>query len=227
MKDYYALLGIESNATKAEIKKNYRKLATKFHPDKSNASDAAEKFIIITEAYDVLSSRKKRAKYDLDIWEKLKRKQTTNQSFETVAAPRESSRTRRNKAQRKRSAGYHQATSQIEKLKSILVESLLLIFRYVPHVFGVMLAVVILRSAIDQLSDIFNSGLGRGIGICIFMAALVYAIFKIGLYVYEEFRKDIEAFSVFYKLPLSKVAGISISGLIIGLFIFIAILKML
>ena len=62
MKDYYSLLGLDQNATKAEIKKNYRLLATKFHPDKNTEPEAGAKFSAITEAYDVLSDRKSRAR---------------------------------------------------------------------------------------------------------------------------------------------------------------------
>ena len=66
MKDYYAILGVEKNATSEEINKSYRKLAIQWHPDKNldNAQEASEKFKEINEAYDVLSDAEKRAKYD-------------------------------------------------------------------------------------------------------------------------------------------------------------------
>lgn len=61
-KDYYAQLGIEKNATADEIKKAFRKLAHKYHPDKSGGDEA--KFKEISEAYNVLSDEKRRAEYD-------------------------------------------------------------------------------------------------------------------------------------------------------------------
>lgn len=69
-KDYYAILGVPQNATEDDIKKAYRKLAMKYHPDRwANASDAEkkeaeEKFKEIAEANEVLSSSEKRARYD-------------------------------------------------------------------------------------------------------------------------------------------------------------------
>jgi len=64
-KDYYAVLGVPASATQDEIKKQYRKLAAKHHPDK-NQSDpkAAERFKEISEAYQVLGDAEKRKQYD-------------------------------------------------------------------------------------------------------------------------------------------------------------------
>jgi molecular chaperone DnaJ len=61
-KDYYKILGISRNASKDEIKKAYRKLAHKYHPDKSEGDES--KFKEASEAYSVLSDDKKRAEYD-------------------------------------------------------------------------------------------------------------------------------------------------------------------
>jgi len=64
-KDYYELLGVHRNATEIEIKKAYRKLALKYHPDRNPGDkEAEEKFREITEAYQVLIDPQKRAQYD-------------------------------------------------------------------------------------------------------------------------------------------------------------------
>ena len=57
-KDYYAILGVNKNATEDELKKAYRKMALKYHPDKNKEPDAEEKFKEIAEAYEVLSDCK-------------------------------------------------------------------------------------------------------------------------------------------------------------------------
>ncbi len=63
--DYYQLLGIKKNASDADIKKAYRKLAMKYHPDHTKGDKAAEeRFKKISEAYAVLSDKKKRKEYD-------------------------------------------------------------------------------------------------------------------------------------------------------------------
>ncbi len=64
-RDYYEVLGVAKTATKDELKKAYRKLALKYHPDKNPGDKVAEeKFKEAAEAYDVLSDDNKRAKYD-------------------------------------------------------------------------------------------------------------------------------------------------------------------
>src|ERR671929_1653608 len=65
MRDPYEVLGVARSASEADIKKAYRKLAKKFHPD-SNKSDpkAKEKFAEVSAAYDLLSDKDKRAQFD-------------------------------------------------------------------------------------------------------------------------------------------------------------------
>lgn len=63
-KDFYKILDIAKGASDDEIKKAYRKLALKYHPDKNKSAGAEERFKEIAEAYEVLSDKKKRDIYD-------------------------------------------------------------------------------------------------------------------------------------------------------------------
>ncbi|KAI8075667.1 dnaJ-like protein subfamily B member 13-like protein [Thamnidium elegans] len=62
--DYYQVLGVSKDADETEIKKAYRKLALKFHPDRNKEDGAKVKFQMIAEAFEVLSDKKKRQEYD-------------------------------------------------------------------------------------------------------------------------------------------------------------------
>lgn len=76
-KDYYDILGVDENADKADIKKAYRKLARKYHPDVSSEHDAEKQFKEVSEAWEVLGNDERRAEYD-----QLKKYGSKGQSFE-------------------------------------------------------------------------------------------------------------------------------------------------
>lgn len=78
MKDYYYILGVNREASQDEIKRAYRKLSHKFHPDKNNGDDFfADRFKEVKEAYDLLYSVEKRRAYDI----KNKSGETSNKNF--------------------------------------------------------------------------------------------------------------------------------------------------
>lgn len=79
-RDYYQVLGVQKDATDDDLKKAYRKLAIKFHPDKNpgdKQAAATEKFKEVAEAYDVLTDPQKRQIYDAYGEEGLKRRTAT------------------------------------------------------------------------------------------------------------------------------------------------------
>jgi curved DNA-binding protein CbpA len=67
MKNYYQILGVSGEASQDEVRKSFRKLALKYHPDRNPGNEiwAGEKFKEINEAYSILSDGKKRAEYDM------------------------------------------------------------------------------------------------------------------------------------------------------------------
>lgn len=81
--NHYQTLGISLNASKDEIKKAYRQLALKFHPDRNKSPDAHEKFIEINEAYLILFDDEARVKYDREYKYYYGQKTKTEQSSST------------------------------------------------------------------------------------------------------------------------------------------------
>jgi len=225
MKDYYALLGVERGATKSEIKKNYRILAAKYHPDKSKDESTVEKFIAITEAYDVLSNKKSRVKYDLFRWEQQKRAKESADAFNIVVPPFESTRTRRNKSQKIRSLKYHKSTSESEKSLRLLIEIFYIVSRYFFQLIGVTLLLVILVSATGHLSNAIGKNIIRGAFVGALILGIAYLLYWVLTNVLEELKKDVVVFSTFYKITQKKASSflLFLGGLI--LIIYITILK--
>ena len=82
-KNLYSILEIERNASQNEIKKKYRELAAKYHPDKNQGnSEASAKFAEVAEAYEILSDPKKRRKYDRGGIEAIKNDNDLENSFD-------------------------------------------------------------------------------------------------------------------------------------------------
>lgn len=88
MIDYYIILEVEEDATLSIIKKSFRVLAKKYHPDLNpEDEEAAQKFVQINEAYNVLSDEKARAKYDAARRQKAGRKTESRQNADAEEAP--------------------------------------------------------------------------------------------------------------------------------------------
>jgi len=84
-KDYYGILGIPRDADDAAIKKAFRKLSLKYHPDKNKGDDeAAKHFVEVNEAHDVLSNVEKRHIYDIDGYEGLNKPQRGGSPFDMM-----------------------------------------------------------------------------------------------------------------------------------------------
>ena len=64
--NYYKILGVDNNATSAEIKKAYRILSLKYHPDRNSSAEATERFQEINEAYETLGDEQLRKQYNLE-----------------------------------------------------------------------------------------------------------------------------------------------------------------
>ena len=224
MKDYYSLLGVVRTATKGEIKKNYRLLANKFHPDKNPDPEAATKFIEITEAYDVLSNKKSRAQYDLYRWQEMKQQKERVESYTVVTPPIVSTRTRRNRAQRARSVKYHQSKSNSDKSFQLIRESGQIVSRYILHILGITLFGVILSSAIGHLLAAFEENILRGFFVAVLVAIMIYVVFWIIRNALQEFEKDMDVFSVFFKLSRKKAVTYTLSVFALVLFLYITLL---
>lgn len=221
MKDYYALLGVDNKATKAEIKKNYRLLANKFHPDKNDDPGAAEKFIAITEAYDILTDKKGRAAYDLYRWQQLKQRQKAKDAYGIVVPPAVSPRARRTNAQKERSKNYHSADRNSQKSVLLMQECIFVLVNYIFHILGIIILSAIIYSAVMSLPDIFQYNLLRGLIIAAFIGGFVCCIYCIINDAIQSLEVDINNVTAFYSIPRKKATRITYTISVVFIFLLL------
>ncbi len=136
IKNYYDILEIDNNATKAEIRKAYRKLAKKYHPDVNKSKDAHEKFIEITEAYEILINQSYRyyktpTVTTTDEWRDAEyRKNEEYEKFRQEA---------REKAQRQAKMRYEEFHQQNEAFQKSGFNDLVLLFKILTRIIAIFI----------------------------------------------------------------------------------------
>lgn len=130
LKNYYEILEISTEATTAEIKTAYRKLARKFHPDINKTPDAIERFKEITQAYETLSNAQKREQYNIINGIFKKEKQTTSSKKAEEEYCNNTTKNNKNTSKTTTSTTNSNTTRQPQKPKSKSTFSLLKIIKY-------------------------------------------------------------------------------------------------
>jgi len=150
LKNYYDILGLQKNSTKLEIKKAYRILAFKFHPDKNPSVIENEQFKQINEAYSILSDEFKRRNYDLNyeyISDSLNSKKPRDEAYY-------------NKYQRGRNANYRKPNYPPRKKVSHRKE-----FRKLEYFMFYVLLSFGAIGFINSCSDLYYFGIEKSNGI--------------------------------------------------------------
>ncbi|MBU3658339.1 MAG: J domain-containing protein [Flavobacteriales bacterium] len=171
MKDYYKILKIDCKATERDIKKAYRNLAMKWHPDINKNPSAHSIFIEINEAYEILINPKKRAEYDLIFSEK----QHTNTSNEFKSWQEEA---------QKKANSY--ATMTIEDFKNKIIMEIKLVGSYSAS-FGCFIFLIF--GIIINLSAVSILGPSVLVSVVVFIIVAIWLYNKSLKDYFEERRK--------------------------------------
>jgi hypothetical protein len=182
MKDYYEVLGIRPDSNISEIKVAYRQLALEYHPDRNSSPNASEKFIEITEAYDVLRNTKKRKKYDKRYQNEFD-SQTKN-DIDFKKAYREWKKESHKRASQDAEMAYDEFATKIARELKIGVS-------YIPNLIAMLIAggssiscLVLIGSAADDL------GAGGNFMLLLTAIGLMGVTYKLFVVARSDFQHD-------------------------------------
>lgn len=186
-KNYYQILQISFGADLPAIKSAYRKLAFQYHPDKNKASDAAQKFIAITEAYEVLRDDSKRANYDFLYKKYFQHSEATVYKEPTYQHQQQAwSDFGQQKAKEYSNMTYEDFSSRV--LDEIKIGA-----SYIPNLLTIAIVVfmaITMFTVIPKILSDSNGGMGFFVLLMIIgLGVLAYYLFKVMSADYTEERK--------------------------------------
>lgn len=188
MKDYYKILQLEFGSDILAVKKAYRKLALYYHPDLNKASDSAQNFIEITEAYEVLRDKGKKRKYD-SLYEAYINAKQQESPLKTS--------NEWNCNQRQREWAYH-GRKKAEEYSSIpfdefrkrLIKELALSTRYLPNVIAIVFAGSAAITTLKTIPSVFEYDVVLGLLLSVIFAGLVYLVNRLLLVTKADYIVD-------------------------------------
>lgn len=186
MKDYYKILEIHFVAGIPEIKKAYRRLALKYHPDRNKASDATQRFIEITEAYEVFCDGRKRADYD-NIY-----KSYVFDNNVAVYASNSYQEKQQTWTDYGRQKAKEYSDMSYDDFSKRILDEMKLGAGYLPNVFTIGFVLIGGIAMFTLLPKAFSEGAGMGffaLVMIIGMGVLVYHLYKVMRTDYAEERK--------------------------------------
>lgn len=188
MKDYYKILELEFGADILAVKKAYRRLALKYHPDRNKAPDAAQKFIEITEAYEVLRDPEKKQQYDR-LYETFFRTTKQETTFET-----EYERTYNQRQQewaeygRKKAKEY--SSIPFEEFARRLLKEVSVGANYIPNIIAMLFVGGGAIGMVTILPDAFDDGGGLGLFLLAMIIGLGYLAYRLFLVAEADYKEE-------------------------------------
>ena len=188
MKDYYKILELEFGADILTVKKAYRRLALKYHPDKNKEPNAAQKFIEITEAYEVLRDSLKKSEYDRlyqAYFRTNTQKQYSEQSYDQTyqRKQQEWADFGREKAKEYSSIPFEEFAKRL--LKEISVGA-----SYIPNAIAILFVGGGAIGILTILPKAFEDGGGLGLILLLMVVGLGYLAYRLFLVAQADYKEE-------------------------------------
>jgi len=188
VKDYYKILELEFGADILAVKKAYRRLALKYHPDKNKEPNAAQKFIEITEAYEVLRDPLKKSEYDRlykAYFGTTAQEQYSEQSYEQTykRKQQEWADFGREKAKEYSSIPFEEFAKRLLKEISVGVS-------YIPNAIAILFVGGGAIGMLTILPNTFEDGGGLGLFLLLMIIGLVYLAYRLFLVAQADYKEE-------------------------------------
>jgi|AntRauTorckE5430_2_1112549.scaffolds.fasta_scaffold18597_1 alpha-galactosidase/6-phospho-beta-glucosidase family protein len=186
MKDYYKVLKIEVGVSQIDVKKAFRKLALKYHPDRNKEPNTSQKFIEVTEAYEVLRDPIKRADYNRiysTYFERTKTRQKKEAEYKQKEYYQEWENYGRQKAQEYSSIPFEEFARMLLKEVSIGAS-------YITNLIAILFVGGGAVSMLSIIPDAFDNGDGMVILILLMVVGLAYLAYKLFLVAKDDYSEE-------------------------------------
>lgn len=184
MKNYYKTLEINPNASLIDVKKAYRSLALQYHPDRNKNPNAHEKFIEITEAYEVLRDSSQRAIYDAQFKQFFSQHTTNNETTQTYQTQQEYWSSRgKSKAQEYASVHY-------EEFARMLLKEISIGIGYIPNLFAILCSVGMGVTLLFLLPSTTELGVGFSFLALLMSFGCFYLAYKLYLVAQKDYSTE-------------------------------------
>lgn len=194
MKDYYKILELEFGADILAVKKAYRRLALKYHPDKNSEPNASQKFIEITEAYEVLRDPLKKSEYD-NLYQSYFRTKSQEQYSEQKYKQTYQSK-QQEWAEYGREKANEYSSIPFEEFAKRLLKEISVGASYIPNAIAILFVGGGALGMLTILPKAFEDGGGLGLFLLLMVVGLGYLAYRLFLvaqadYIEERKRKNL------------------------------------
>ncbi len=187
MKDYYIILQLDFRSDILAVKKAYRRLALKYHPDKNNEPNASQKFIEITEAYEVLRDPEKKKEYDriyqICFGSKGKSPFELDDKDENIHRQKKWENFGKEKAKEYSSIPYEEFAKRL--LKEISIGS-----SYIPNVIAIMLVGGSALVMSTMLPKVFEGDILAGLLFLLVILGMGYLAYRLYLVAQADYKEE-------------------------------------
>jgi hypothetical protein len=188
VKDYYKILEIEFGEDILAVKKAYRRLALKFHPDKNKEQNAAQKFIEITEAYEVLRDPLKKSEYDR-LYQTYFRTKTQEQYSEQTYE-QTYQRKQQEWADYGREKAKEYSSIPFEEFARRLLKEISVGAGYIPNAIAILFVGGGAIGMLTILPEAFEDGGGLGLSLLLMIVGLGYLAYRLFLVAQADYKED-------------------------------------